>query len=140
MKNLLIGLALASSLLAACTGSGGNGNPAVIPGGSTTSTGVLQTQTLNGAPAFVTGANMPVYTFGGDTTANQSACTGGCLAVWPPVIAAGGTLPAPWASFTRSDTAAQQLSYTGKPLYTFVNDSPGIARGDGVNNFHLARP
>lgn len=89
---------------------------------------------------FITAAKLPVYTFGGDTIANQSACTGGCLAIWPAVAPPAGALTAPWASFVRSDNGQQQLSYNGKPLYTFVSDSALMATGDGFQNFHLARP
>ncbi|HEY4440904.1 MAG TPA: hypothetical protein VGN14_10625, partial [Candidatus Elarobacter sp.] len=67
-------------------------------------------------------------------------CTGSCLQVWPAVVASAGTLPAPWSSFTRADNGQLQLSYKGQALYTFVSDSPGVARGDTVENFHLARP
>jgi predicted lipoprotein with Yx(FWY)xxD motif len=137
---------LASILFAACGGGGSTGSSAynpIVPAPQPTTTvasSVLQTATLNGSPAFVTASNMPVYTFGGDTTANQSNCTGGCLQVWPAVVASSGSLPAPWASFTRSDTGTVQLTYKGQPLYTFASDSPGVANGDGVQNFHLARP
>lgn len=139
--SLVLGL-IVSSLLAACGGGGGT-SPAPA-GGSitpiTTPSAVLSTATLNGGPAFVTAANMPVYIFGGDVAANTSTCTGACLATWPAVAPPSGTLVAPWASFTRTDTGALQLSVNGRPLYTFVSDSPLVARGDNVENFHLARP
>ena len=96
---------------------------------------------IGGSPAFVTSSQLPVYTFGGDTVANQSACTGSCLQIWPSVAPpAGIALTSPWASFRRADNGATQLSYNGMALYTFVSDSPGVARGDNVQNFHLARP
>ncbi len=143
MKNFTLALGLAAALLAGCGGGGSSG--AMTPGGTTTpptTTTVLSTMTLNGGAAFVTAAQMPVYTFGGDTVANQSTCSvaSGCLAIWPAVAPPAGTLPAPWASFTRSDNGALQLSYNGAALYTFASDTPGVSKGDGVENFHLARP
>lgn len=151
MKNISLALGLAAALLAGC-GGGGSSTP-VQPGTSsnspstpttspTSSNSVLSTMTLNGGTAFVTSGQLPVYTFAGDTVANQSSCTaaGGCLGVWPPVSPPAGTLPAPWAAFVRADNSQMQLSYNGAALYTFVSDSPGVARGDGVENFHLARP
>jgi predicted lipoprotein with Yx(FWY)xxD motif len=147
MKITSIAFALVASILfAACGGGGSTGSSAYTPTipqpqpTATVASTVLQTAVLKGSPAFVTANNMPVYTFGGDTTANQSTCTGGCLQIWPAVAAATGTLPAPWASFTRGDNGMLQLSYKGQPLYTFASDSPGVANGDGVENFHLARP
>jgi predicted lipoprotein with Yx(FWY)xxD motif len=101
---------------------------------------VLAVATINGGPAFVNSAQHAVYIFDGDTVPNQSTCTGQCASIWPPVPPPTNTLPAPWASFTRGD-GSTQLSYKGKPLYTFVNDtSPLVATGDGVNGFHVARP
>ncbi len=100
---------------------------------------VLQTQNLDSGPAFITSSDFPVYTFDGDTT-DKSNCTGGCLAIWPSVPPPAGTLPSPWSSFTRSDNGQKQLAYNGQPLYTFADDSPGVASGQGVMGFSLARP
>jgi predicted lipoprotein with Yx(FWY)xxD motif len=101
---------------------------------------VLQTATIAGAPTFITSAQLPVYTFGGDTTPNQSMCTGTCLAVWPAVAPPAGTLTAPWSSFTRADNGQKQLAYNGQALYTFASDTALTATGDGLQNFHLAHP
>lgn len=147
MKYTSLAFALiASSLLAACGGAGSSSKsygqpiPVVQPSPVVSPGSVLQTAMLNGAPAFITAAQLPVYTFGGDTVANQSTCTGSCLAIWPAVAPPAGALPAPWSSFTRSDNGQRQLSYNGKPLYTFTGDSALLATGDGFQNFHLARP
>lgn len=147
MKYTSLAFALiASSLLAACGGGGSSSNalaqpmPVVPPPPVVSPSSVLRTATLNGAPAFITAAQLPVYTFGGDTVANQSACTGSCLAIWPAVAPPAGALPAPWSSFARTDNGQQQLSYNGKPLYTFTGDSSLMAAGDGFQNFQLARP
>ncbi|HEY4442225.1 MAG TPA: hypothetical protein VGN14_17325, partial [Candidatus Elarobacter sp.] len=126
MRYIALLAVAASATLAACGGGsagGGTGGNYAVPQPAPTASSassVLQTQTLNGGPAFVTASGMPVYTFGGDTTANQSACTGSCLQVWPAVVASAGTLPAPWSSFTRADNGQLQLSYKGQALYTFV--------------------
>ncbi len=146
MKNTSFALGLVvSSLLAGCGGGGGtSAAPAPGPVSTiapvTTTSSALSTASINGAPAFVTPASMPVYIFGGDTAANSSTCTGACLSTWPAVPPPAGTLTAPWASFTRADNRTLQLSVNGRALYTFVSDSPLVARGDNVENFHLARP
>ncbi|HTW83892.1 MAG TPA: hypothetical protein VMD91_07490 [Candidatus Sulfotelmatobacter sp.] len=101
----------------------------------------LGTATINGSPAFVTATGFATYFFDGDTTADVSTCTGSCLAAWPPVLAPSGALPSPWSEFTRTDTNQLQLAFNGRPLYTFASDtSPGVATGDGVAGFSLARP
>lgn len=139
MKSIGLGL-VASAFLAGCGGGGspaGGGSPRTLPPPANT---VLATAIIGGKPAFVNGVQHAVYTFDGDTIANQSTCTGGCAAVWPPVPPPSVSLMSPWASFARIDGSIQ-LSYNGKPLYTFVSDTqPNIASGDGVNGFHVARP
>jgi predicted lipoprotein with Yx(FWY)xxD motif len=139
----------ASTLLAACGGGGGGSssyNPPATGGTGAGGAGggqngnVLATQNIDGGPAFVTSKGHAVYTFDGDTVPDQSTCTGGCAAVWPPVRPPSGALTSPWSSFQRSD-GTMQLAYQGKPLYTFASDTqPGEASGNGVNGFHVARP
>jgi predicted lipoprotein with Yx(FWY)xxD motif len=114
--------------------------PANNGGGGTTPSGALSTANIDGGPAFVTASGHAVYTFDGDTVADQSTCNGQCASIWPPVAPPSGTLSGPWSSFQRTD-GSMQLAYNGKPLYTFVQDtSPGVANGNGVNGFHIARP
>jgi predicted lipoprotein with Yx(FWY)xxD motif len=136
MKSIGLGL-VASALLAGCSGgSAASGPPQTPP----LANAVLATAIIGGKPAFVNSAQHAVYTFDGDTIANQSTCSGSCAAVWPPVAAPKVSLTSPFASFRRGD-GSTQLSYNGKPLYTFVGDTqPNIATGDGVNGFHVARP
>ena len=67
-------------------------------------------------------------------------CTGGCLSFWFPVPAtAGATVHAPagatdvLGTIHRPDDGLTQLTYNGKPLYTFrLDQAPGQAHG---NNF-----
>ena len=142
------------AMLAGCAGSSGSiaGStlPRPVPSVAPTTTptpapttapsGVLATANIDGGPAFVNASQHAVYVFSGDTAPNQSNCTGSCAAAWPPVPPPSGSLPSPWAAFKRGD-GTMQLSYKGKPLYTFVNDtSPLVANGNGVDGFSLARP
>ena len=68
------------------------------------------------------------------------ACTGSCTAIWVPVMAPSSGQP------TSSDQAVQaklgtvtskggsQVTFGGMPLYSFVQDSPGQATGNGVTD------
>jgi len=110
-----------------------------VPAGGGGGPTVLATAVIDGAPAFVNSEQHAVYTFSGDAN-NQSNCTGQCATVWPPVAPPPVVLADPWASFMRAD-GSRQLSYNAKPLYTFTGDSAaGVATGNGVDGFHLARP
>ena len=86
-----------------------------------------------------------LYTFSPDGV-NQSTCNGPCLANWPAFLAENFKMPSLLSStdfqtITRSD-GAKQLSYKGKPLYYFVNDSQrGDIKGKDVGNvWFLATP
>lgn len=84
----------------------------------------------------------PLYTYGGDkANAGTSTCTGSCLAEWPAYRATSTAhLPAGVATIKRSDNGQTQYTYNGLPLYYFITDQPGKVTGDGVENFHLAKP
>jgi predicted lipoprotein with Yx(FWY)xxD motif len=85
------------------------------------------------------GNDKALYTYGADTN-GVSNCTGSCLATWPVYEAATTTnLPANVTAITRSDNT-KQYAYKGMPLYYFTGDTAGKVTGDGVNNFHVAKP
>jgi predicted lipoprotein with Yx(FWY)xxD motif len=72
---------------------------------------------------------MTVYTFDKDS-GGKSACTGSCADNWPAVPAGDAALSAPYGTITRED-GTKQLTYKGKPLYTFRKDkAPGDKAGD----------
>lgn len=90
---------------------------------------------------LVTHDGMTVYTFDKDTAdSGKSACYGGCAALWP-VVAAGDAKPAaPYGVITRDD-GVKQLTYKGKPLYTFVQDKKaGDRNGDNFKDiWHVVK-
>jgi predicted lipoprotein with Yx(FWY)xxD motif len=67
-------------------------------------------------------------------------CTGSCLGFWFPVAVTAGTKPRAGSGLTgtlgtihRSDDGLTQLTYNGRPLYTFrLDQGPGQLHG---NNF-----
>jgi predicted lipoprotein with Yx(FWY)xxD motif len=75
---------------------------------------------------------------------NKSACSGGCLSVWPFVIVAGkpssgrginqkllGTITVKVKGKTE-----HELTYNRFPMYTFVSDTkPGVVSGQGNTTF-----
>ncbi len=106
-----------------------------------TTSSVIQTKTSSSVGQYLAGANgNALYTYGGDTS-GVSNCSGSCLYSWPIYQATSSTisLPANVTIIKRSD-GMSQYAYKGMPLYTFTADSSGQVTGDGVSNFHIAKP
>ena len=82
-----------------------------------------------------------LYYFTRDVTPGQSACTGGCLEAWPPLLVGEGqTLVAGdgvtgWLAPAPQADGTLQATYRGRPLYYWQGDTePGQATGQGVND------
>jgi predicted lipoprotein with Yx(FWY)xxD motif len=91
-------------------------------------------------------SGMTLYTFDNDTKgATMSACTGKCIAAWPPFVAeAGAMADNDWTlvDVTDKDGKAEKMwAYEGKPLYYWVKDTkPGDTTGDGVGKvWHVVK-
>lgn len=88
-----------------------------------------------------------LYFFSMDATPGASACTGGCLAVWPVFYSANPTLgdtslhAADFATITRTD-GAKQTTYKGWPLYYYASDAAaGDTKGEDFNKvWYVAKP
>ena len=70
----------------------------------------------------------------------KSACSGGCLAVWPFVLVSGkptaGRGVNPKLLGTIKVKGGNEVTYNGWPLYTFVSDvKPGAISGEGNKTF-----
>ncbi len=97
---------------------------------------------------LVAGSNgMTVYLFTNDVKdSGKSACSGSCIARWPPLtVSAGGTPTAgtgatgKLGTITRDD-GTLQVTYNGLPLYFFANDkAPGDANGV-YQNWEAVKP
>ncbi|MDX6310308.1 MAG: hypothetical protein QOI06_3354 [Nocardioidaceae bacterium] len=118
------GAAALVALVSAC-GSGSSSAPSAGPtsGGTqskapvTESASALKTMTTSIGAVLVGASGRTLYELVGDSAANPT-CTGGCLAIWPPVTKNGS-----------------QVIVNGHPVFTFVRDtSPGQANGQNVTD------
>ena len=116
--------------------------PAAPGSSNTASTGpIVQTKSVSSVGSYLADSSgNALYTYGADT-AGTSNCNGSCLYSWPVYDASGApsTLPANVTVITRSD-GSKQYAYKGMPLYTFTSDAVGNVTGDGVSDFHVAKP
>jgi predicted lipoprotein with Yx(FWY)xxD motif len=79
-----------------------------------------------------------LYLFEADSK-NKSNCSGGCLAVWPPVTAKGAATAGSGATASMIGATmdgSSQLTYAGHPLYWFSGDAnAGDTNGQGLTDF-----
>jgi predicted lipoprotein with Yx(FWY)xxD motif len=143
--SMLAGLVAAVALAAACgsssaTGTNGGG------GGSADTTVRSANSSQLGTSVLVNKKGMTLYTLSAER-GGRFICTmsskipGGsvsCLSVWIPLTVANGSTPtgaAQLGTITRPDNGATQVTWHGRPLYTFANDkAPGDASGNGFTD------
>jgi predicted lipoprotein with Yx(FWY)xxD motif len=127
----------AAGLLAACGSSstGGSASSGASSGGSTAST--LSTRQLSGVgTALVNQSGATVYT-PDQETGGKIHCTAACLSFWTPVTVSSTVKPTAPGGVTgtigtiqRPDNGQMQVTFDGKPLYTFrLDHAPGEAHG-----------
>jgi predicted lipoprotein with Yx(FWY)xxD motif len=74
---------------------------------------------------------------------DKSACSGGCLDVWPFVLISGTPTAGPGVNAKLLGTikvkGGHEVTYNKHPLYTYVSDvKPGIISGEGNKSFGAA--
>jgi predicted lipoprotein with Yx(FWY)xxD motif len=74
-------------------------------------------------------------------------CKGSCLKDWHPLVVAAGvkpTGPVALGTVKRPDNGMRQVTFEGRPLYTFDGDKKkGDAKGEGIKDvgtWHAATP
>lgn len=138
---ILVAAAVLAIALAACGGEDDNSSSteasstASTVGGSTVSV-----QSINGNDVLVDADGNALYTNDMDT-ASTIACTGECSTIWVPLTAPRGGQPSSDDSSVNGNLGTvdrpdgtSQVTFDGKPLYSFVQDSPGQATGDGFGD------
>lgn len=130
---LLLGATAAMATLAAC-GGGGQDATGNAPAAAS---GAVSVQQVDGVgQALVDPAGKTLY-FADQEAGGMIKCTASCLTFWMPV--AGSTDAAKSMDglgvVKRSDTGADQLTFQGKPLYTFKLDTAaGQDKGNNVQD------
>ena len=128
----------AAGLLAACgsAGAGGGSGAAGTHGTAARSGIVLSVRKLPGIGAVLADRSGKTLYSPQQEADGKIMCTGDCLSFWFPVrVAAGAVLRAPGgvsgALGTIHRPGLTQLTYNGKPLYTFrLDQAPGQAHGN----------
>ena len=142
-KSLVTGLAAvaATGLLAACSSGSGSAASGGSGGGQQSGTAMtIATRTVAGVGTVLTDQSGKTLYTPEQEAQGTIKCTASCLGFWFPVKAGSGGSPhvsgsvsGKFSTVQRPEGGGSQLTYNGKPLYTFKLDSaPGQAHG---NNF-----
>ena len=128
--------------LAACgSSSNSSDNNSTAAASTSGGTSTISTKSISGVgDVLVDSKGDALYTNNMDS-GSKIACTAECTSIWIPAAAPSGGQP------TSADSSVQaklgtvmrpdgtsQVTFGGKPLYSFVQDSPGKVTGNGVSD------
>jgi predicted lipoprotein with Yx(FWY)xxD motif len=85
----------------------------------------------------VTRRGLSLYTLSAERRGRFICVDASCLSLWRPLVVARGTKPrgAPSLGTVRRPNGKTQVTYRGRPLYTFTEDSePGDVNGEGFRD------
>jgi predicted lipoprotein with Yx(FWY)xxD motif len=127
--------------LAACGGSSNSSDATSTTASAPAGGDTVSTKSIGGVgDVLFDSKGNALYTNDMDS-GSKVACTGECTAIWVPVAAPSAGQP------TSNDSSVQaklgtvmrpdgtsQITFGGKPLYSFVQDSPGKVTGNGFSD------
>jgi predicted lipoprotein with Yx(FWY)xxD motif len=141
-------------LLTACGGSSGSSNTSgstptttVQANAGQPSTGALGSLPPPGSVVLIVqksalgyvlaaASGQVVYTYDKDTKDGAPTCTGSCAAIWLPLtghpVASAADTGLAGLGTVSDANGAKQITYNGKPLYTFKGAKPLYTSGNGV--------
>jgi predicted lipoprotein with Yx(FWY)xxD motif len=136
MRLITPGMAIAAALaLGACGGGGGGGSSAVSGGAASDTVSVRQ---LPGVGSVLVDQSGRALYSSDQEASGKIVCDSSCTAFWKP-LSPGGSAPKAAAGagklgVIKRPDGSMQVTAGGRPLYTFAEDSPGKATGDGFSD------
>lgn len=138
---VLASVPVISIALAACGSSNNSSSSSSTAATNAATGGTVSVRSVSGVGAVLVDAQRNTLYTNNQDSGSKVACTGQCTGIWLPLAAPSSGQP------TSSDSSIQaklgvvklpdgssQVTFGGKPLYTFVQDSPGQATGNGVTD------
>jgi predicted lipoprotein with Yx(FWY)xxD motif len=136
----LISIPVLAIGLAACGGSSSNSSSSnaasSAPAQTSASSDTVSTKSVGGVGTVLVDSKGDVLYTNNQDSGSKVACTASCMSIWPALMAPSSGQP------TSADSSVQaklgvvngQVTFGGKPVYTFVQDSSGQASGNGVTD------
>ncbi|MFI5693567.1 hypothetical protein ACIA58_17100 [Kribbella sp. NPDC051586] len=136
MKTTILLLGATVAALGTLTACGGGDSSQASTGGAAAGAAVSVQNVSGVGQALVDSAGKTLY-FADQEAGGTIKCTSNCLSFWTPATgtAADAKSVTGLAVTKRSDTGADQLTFQGKPLYTFkLDNGAGKAQGNNVTD------
>jgi predicted lipoprotein with Yx(FWY)xxD motif len=138
----LISVFLALAFLAGCgsssySGTSGSKTATNTSASSGESGVVVKTASIPsvGGAVLVNSQGQTLYHLTAEQNGKFICTNSSCVSVWHPLTSTGGT-PSGVSSLTtvKRPDGSVQVAYKGEPLYTFAQDAPGEAKGQGFKD------
>jgi predicted lipoprotein with Yx(FWY)xxD motif len=136
MKRLLILAAIVASVALAACGGGGSGNDSAMaaPGAGA---GTVAVKSLGDAGRVLVDSGSRALYASDQEASGSVLCTDACESFWKPLTVnrgqPTGSVPGKLGVVKRPD-GGRQVTYDGRPLYSFTQEGPGEVTGDGFND------
>ncbi|TCC06112.1 hypothetical protein [Kribbella soli] len=133
MKTTILLLGATVAALGALTACGDDSQPAAGDAGGAAA--AVSVKDVSGVGQTLVDAAGKTLYFADQEAGGTIKCTDSCLSFWMPATgsAADAKSVTGLATMKRSDTGADQLTFQGKPLYTFKLDTAaGEAKGNNL--------
>jgi predicted lipoprotein with Yx(FWY)xxD motif len=125
--------------VAACGGDDDDSDTSGQAVATNAASSTVSVESIGGNDVLVDAQGAALYTNDRDT-GSKIACSDECASIWIPVEASGGqpssddsSVQAKLGVISRPD-GAKQVTFDGKPLYSFAEDAPGEVTGDGFSD------
>jgi predicted lipoprotein with Yx(FWY)xxD motif len=138
MKKLIPLVAIVAAVgLAACGGGSSDDDSATAAAAGTNGQTVAVQDVGDAGSVLVDSSGQALYA--SDVEANgMVACTDGCESFWEPLTTNSGkptgSVPGKLGVIDRPDGGGQQVTFNGRPLYSFTQEGPGEVTGDGFSD------
>jgi predicted lipoprotein with Yx(FWY)xxD motif len=134
-------LAIALAACGSSNNSSSSSSSPATPATTAASGGAVSVKSVSGVGDVLTDSQgMALYTNNQDS-GSKIACTGQCASIWQPLAAPSSGQPTSTDSTIQAKLGvvklpdgSSQVTFDGKPLYTFIQDGAGQATGDGVTD------
>jgi predicted lipoprotein with Yx(FWY)xxD motif len=133
----LLAISVTALIAAGAVGASAQATKRVVKEANNTKLGKTVLTNLSG---------ITLYSLSAETN-GKFICKGSCLRDWHPLVVVAGvkpTGPVKLGTIKRPDNGRRQVTFNGRPLYTFDEDTKaGDAKGQGIKDvgtWHAATP